>query len=1176
MSRPAPPRACAAARLAVLLALVLGAPSLAVGQPSAQPQRAPESPLNITADNMTGSRGPEGDIVLLNGNLHVTRGRSVLTADAGRYLRSQGLLFLEGRVKMVDSTTTLTCDRATFSENDDLLQLDGNVVIAERDAVLHAPAGTYDRGRGRAELVGRVTGRDGGQRLESDRAIYWRDSLVVQARGDVKGFDDANRTELDADSVDFDRRSREALASGHPVLKTTDEKGHVTRMTSRLMRVNTETRVAQAIDSVVVVSDTLHARSDYALFDDRASRGWMLGAPRVWDDENTVSGDTLEIWSEKRVVRRVVVRNRAVMDYRGARPATLGESSRLTGRRVDVFFTDQDIDSLVAMGEARNDYGAPTRAGKSQERNLALGDTITVFFRDRKIDRARVQGQAKGEFRPAVDAADTTAQKKETVAYDAVRIEYEVPKNRIVLDQGAHLTYGDLELRSRRVVYDVGQQTLVAEGKPQLKDRGEQVAGHLMTYDLESRVGTIYDAETDYEKGRYHGERIRKVNKSELDVMGGSYTTCNLVQPHYHFASKWMKIYLKDKLVAKPVVFYVKNVPLLALPFYVFPIKPGRHSGFLFPQLEFGLNNPAGQFVRNAGYYWAPNDYMDLTLSGDYYQAEPSWVTRAESQYKLMYVLDGSFRTSFARNEHTRRDDWDLYAEHNQELTARTRLAARGSFVSSRDYSSSNLFGAPLSQRLNRFLTSNLAVSHSADWAAFSAYVDRRQDLDADQALEGDRGLTGAPLPAVGTVASLANLTETRPSLSVSFPTRTLGSISAFKGTPLENGLKTVYASLATRLVEQRERRAVVVGRTGTGPDSSNVLGQRITVRRGFAADGSLSDSRRVFGWINLAPRLSTSAVVFDHDVLGRKVVPAAVWSTGVSTGTTFYGTFAPRIGPLEGLRHVVTPNVSFSYAPEFKSLTYADRAGVRRSRFEGFSGIGISGFRNASMSYSLDQRFQVKLKRGTDIVRLDNLVSWTTSGSYDFLWRERGLLHPLSPISSTVNLQPPGTMNGSVQWTTDPYQARPVRNMSTYAGLNLGSGPARSSNPELPLDSRPAEAEEQPGFRDAWTLGLAYSYAGGYEGSKWADRQSANAVARYQFSPGWAADWSASYDLTFHALTTQRFSVQRDLHCWTAIFTRTFSLGGESEYYFRLGLKDQREIYFERGTRVGSIGGIQ
>ena len=55
-----------------------------------------------------------------------------------------------------------------------------------------------------------------------------------------------------------------------------------------------------------------------------------------------------------------------------------------------------------------------------------------------------------------------------------------------------------------------------------------------------------------------------------------------------------------------------------------------------------------------------------------------------------------------------------------------------------------------------------------------------------------------------------------------------------------------------------------------------------------------------------------------------------------------------------------------------------------------------------------------------------------------------------------------------------------------------------------------------------------------------------------------------------------QRFNLTRRLHCWDASFSRTFTPGGEAEYYFRLGVRDQREIYIERGTRVQSFGGIQ
>ncbi|TMQ68980.1 MAG: LPS-assembly protein LptD, partial [Candidatus Eisenbacteria bacterium] len=505
--------------------------------------------------------------------------------------------------------------------------------------------------------------------------------------------------------------------------------------------------------------------------------------------------------------------------------------------------------------------------------------------------------------------------------------------------------------------FDLNRQTLVAEGRPELVELGDKVTGNHMTYDLESHVGNNYKAETEYEAGLYHGDRIRKPSEKELDVMNGSYSTCNLPEPHYHFASRWMKIYLKDKLVAKPVVFYVKKVPLLALPFWVFPIKPGRHSGFLFPQFQLGFSNRAGQFFRNGGYYWAPNDYMDLTADGDYYQAEPSWVIRGEANYKLLYVLDGTMNGSYARDEALKQENWDFDADHNQDLTPRTRLVARASFISSRDYNSSNLFGRPLSQRLNRFLTSSFAVSHAADWASFNDFVERRQDLDADLELEGK---------PTGTRASQNNLTESVPSLSLSFPTRNAGSLGMFHGTPLEKALSTMYLSLDGSFLSLHQRHAYVAGRVPFAADSTQdsvfVVGQEDNTRRGFQSHVSVSDSRRAFGWLNLQPNLNGTIAVFDHDVLGKKVVPTGVWSSGMTASASFYGTFAPRLGALEAFRHVIFPSLSLSYSPDFPNLLVAGPNGLR-DRFESFGGIGVSGFKQFRMGFGLHQRLQIKLR---------------------------------------------------------------------------------------------------------------------------------------------------------------------------------------------------------------------
>ena len=448
-----------------------------------------------------------------------------------------------------------------------------------------------------------------------------------------------------------------------------------------------------------------------------------------------MSGDTIEIWTDDKHLDRVVVlgsapwTTRQPADRRWARPASLPGSASTS--------TSPTTTSTVwsRWGRRATKTGAVPRPGKTQDQNLAEGDTITVFFVKRKIDvrgskagvgRVSVRGRPRGHAKDAEEVATTQPHRVPGSGTASSSIRGRTSRT------GARV-------QRPRVEFDLDKQSLVAKGKPELIESGDRVTGHLMTYNLESRVGNIYKAETTYEAGLYHGERIRKPNDNELDILNGSYSTCTTDQPHYHFSARYMKIFLKDKLIAKPVVFYIKRVPLLALPFWVFPIKPGRHSGLLFPQFELGFSSAAGQFIRNAGYYYAPNDYMDFTVSGDYYQAEPSWVVRPRASTGC-YTCSTARCGSYARNEAVTEENWDFEADHSHELTPRTRMVARASFVSSRDYNSSNLFGRSLSQRLNRFLTSSVAMTHGAEWASFNGFVERRQDLDADLDLEDPDG----------------------------------------------------------------------------------------------------------------------------------------------------------------------------------------------------------------------------------------------------------------------------------------------------------------------------------------------------------------------------------------------------------------------------------------------------
>src|SRR5439155_3651236 len=123
--------------------------------------------------------------------------------------------------------------------------------------------------------------------------------------------------------------------------------------------------------------------------------------------------------------------------------------------------------------------------------------------------------------------------------------------------------------------------------------------------------------------------------------------------------------------------------------------------------------------------------------------------------------------------------------------------------------------------------------------------------------------------------------------------------------------------------------------------DSTTFLAQRVTTRRGFQTDGSLTDSRRAFGWITLQPTLAGSAAIFDFDELGHRVVPTGGWSASIASSATLYGTFRTALGPITGIRHVLSPGLAFTYSPEFRNLFFRDTSGALRPRFNSFAGIG-------------------------------------------------------------------------------------------------------------------------------------------------------------------------------------------------------------------------------------------
>ena len=1099
-------------------------------------------PFDISADNLRGKAGTDQDFLLLEGNVRIVHGTTVATGATGIYFRGTRIATLGGGVRIVDGETVMTSRRATYSLATQTATMQENVTITNRGVVLRGETGEFRRKENQAILAGNVTAVDSTRTIKADRVVYNRNTEMMEAFGRVTATDTKENSTVTGGHVVYNRGSEVAVVTSTPRLVTTEDDGTETTVDGEELEFSFDKDIFKASGAVRIHRKEMEASCQTAEFDRKEDRAVLAGSPRAWDQDGEIRGDTLELLTDGRVLRTVKVFGHSEVFYRapeGQEP----ETSRVVGDSIRIVMENEEVKEVFVYGNARSEYSAISE-GKPV-RNVASGDAAHLEIENKKPSTATFEGNTSGVYNFSTASGDSLIE--ERVEYSSRRIQFRINEKLIRLSGEAEMKYKNLRLVAQNVEFDSNKQSLEATGEPILWENEEKVTGDRMTYSLESARGTIYEGSTRFQKGFYTGDEIRKVGEKILNVRTAEYTSCELKEPHYHVSSKRMRIYLNDKVIARPLVFYVRKVPLLALPFYVFPIKPGRHSGFLIPQIEFGFNSTRGRFVRNAGYYWVMNDYADVTGWVDYFESVPRWVAYLQSRYNVRYKLSGSMNFSYSDNSSIGKTQWDFQGSHLQKLGESLNLSMEGDFVSDKNYRLDRGLGRGFEERVNRILRSKMSLTKRWSQAQLTAAYDRTAYMDTDPTNPEDE---------------LKRL-ELRPTVSLSLPSRAIGGTAKpGEEKSWRDWFRGTYMSASSVLLSQ-----------------ARIYERHTEEHTGVSTRLGVRDSRKILGLVNLSPSLNYEEDWYDKDVLGNKIERAGVWSASMSGSATLYRIFRLPIGPLQGLRHSMSPTVSFSYQPDFPQYSYVDSSGVRRNRFPSFGGISTSFSKRQSMSLSLYNRFQAKLKWKDKVIRLDDLLDMTVSTSYDFLYKERSMSQPLSDINTSIRLKPVQNFSSELFMTHSPV-TKHLSSLSFVSYITLqGGGPAAAQQPAPDVEAQSVggvpsvdELEDEKEVERSvstlpWQGTFTFRYSRGAEASTasyWLDGDAA-----LYMSKNWRVEYGAHYDLKQREVVSQTFSLYRDLHCWEAVFTRRYS-GGKWEYYFRINIKAHKEIYIERGSSTG------
>jgi lipopolysaccharide assembly outer membrane protein LptD (OstA) len=565
-----------------------------------------------------------------------------------------------------------------------------------------------------------------------------------------------------------------------------------------------------------------------------------------------------------------------------------------------------------------------------------------------------------------------------------------------------NVSYGEIKLAadniemdlSKSTVYAVGSPDSVGEikGKPVFNQGQDEYEAKTMTYNFKTQKGYITDVITQQGEGYLTGGVTKKDINNEYYIKDGRYTTCeDHDDPHFYFNVTKGKVRPGKNIVTGPTYMVLAGLPLpIAVPFGYFPFSQTYSSGIIVP--TFGDDYNRGFYLRDGGYYFAINDNIDLALTGELY-TKGSWGLTAQSSYVKRYKYSGNFNISYLKT---------IYGEKG-----------------SPDYSTQTNFQVLWSHTQDTKANPNMSLSASVNFTT-SGYS--RNDLNSyysssftENTKSSTINMTYKFPQSKWSLSSTFNISQrTQDStLTVSFPNINISMSQTYpfkrkhSGGSDERWYEKIKLSYSGQLQNSLTSKQDQFFQKSLIKDWRNGMKHNVPISATF----------NVFRYVNLTPSINITDRMYTSKIRRQWDPNAAVevcdtsysfynvwdFNASVSLDTKIYGFFQPLgfLGKkVKMIRHVMTPTISFSGAPDFSSAffgyydqyQYTNSAGElvtkQYSMFSnGLYGTPSSG-KTGALSFSLANNLEMKTRSVGDSVeekKISLIENFTVSQSYNF-----------------------------------------------------------------------------------------------------------------------------------------------------------------------------------------------
>ena len=644
-------------------------------------------------------------------------------------------------------------------------------------------------------------------------------------------------------------------------------------------------------------------------------------------------------------------------------------------------------------------------------------------------------------------AIDSTKQSKSAleapvdfVAKDSIVFDYGI--NRVNFYGEANVKYQNLELTSDYITMSVDSSIVHALGRkdslghvitpPVFKQGDDMYEPDAIAYNFKTRKAFIHNVFTQQGEGYMVSNESKRDSSGTMYVRNARYTTCDAKHPHFYLQLTRAKVRPGKDVVFGPAYLVVEDVPLpLAIPYGFFPFSKSYSSGIIMP--TYGDETTRGFYLREGGYYFAINDKVDLKLLGEIY-TKGSWGLSAQSSYRKRYRFSGAVNLSYQNTvegeknmpDYSVAKSFKVQWSHRQDSKANPAqsFSASVNFATS-SYERNNLTSMYNPQAYTQS-TRTSSISYSRTFA--------------------DIGLTISASMNLSQNVRDSSISVTLPSLNIS-----LARFNPFKRKRMAGAerwyekIAMSYSGTFSNSISTKEDKLF----------RSNIIKDW---RNGMRHSVPINASFTLLNYINVTPSFNFTDRMYSHKVNRswneetqsekRDTVYGFYnvydFNLSLSASTKLYGTYTPLFGKkIQAIRHVFTPTVSFSYAPDFGAShwgfydTYVktDRNGnvstVSYSPFQGaiygVPGQGMTG--NVALDVSNNVEMKIRTDKDSTGYRKISLIDELGGSlSYNMAAKSR----PWSDLNMRVRLKltKSYTLSVNAQFATYAYEFNEAGNV--------------------------------------------------------------------------------------------------------------------------------------------------